>query len=70
MHIDSDGETILDTTEELRRFTNKVGCPLCRSDALNMLDFLSDKRAVKLTFTTTCEHGMSNVVRDPSWPKV
>ena len=33
MYIDSDGETILETREELEAFSNEAECLACRADA-------------------------------------
>jgi hypothetical protein len=57
MHIDGDGDTILDTRQELEQFARTTSCGQCRAEAREMLDVVDGVGLVKLVFCTTCEHG-------------
>jgi hypothetical protein len=56
-YVDSDGDLILETTQELTQFMVDTPCNECRADAQEMLDHLSGVQMVKLVFATGCEHG-------------
>jgi hypothetical protein len=59
--IDSDGEMILETLDELRFFAGATSCSKCRAEALLMLATLSAGSSgsvfpISLVFATTCDH--------------
>lgn len=57
MYIDDDGETILDTLEEISAYANKrSNCVLCRADARMLEIALVGTDVVKVEFSTTCVH--------------
>lgn len=56
MYVDRDGDTILETIEELTEW--HPSCPQCESEKQEMLSVLTmpGVRPTKLVFTTTCAH--------------
>lgn len=56
-YVDGDGETILETPEELERFKETTTCEFCRRDADEFLRIYRRHAVKQLVFSTTCEHG-------------
>jgi len=56
MHVDSDGETILETPEEIRAFRQVTDCNTCRAEADEILAITNNLPIKKISFTTKCTH--------------
>jgi hypothetical protein len=55
-YVDQDGETILETEEELREFARTSDCHRCRLEARFMLATFASMKPFVVVFSTTCEH--------------
>ncbi len=58
MYIDDDGETILETLEEIENFAKSTNCSACKHEAMTMVQMMHDTRVLKMVFTTTCSHDL------------
>jgi hypothetical protein len=56
MYVDDDGDTILETKEELREFMYNTPCAYCAQECRDLLSVMEGKAVAKLKVSTTCEH--------------
>lgn len=59
MYVDSDGDTILETPAEIKRWirTGYNGCHECLAEAWEFLKFVEGEIVLmKVVFSTTCTH--------------